>query len=83
MVPEREGKVIQVKVRLIGAFRIDRFKEQQSAYVEGTCVEEVVAQLNIPRRALGTVLINGVHSRVDATLKDGDTLALLPILGGG
>lgn len=78
-----ERKVIQIKVRLIGAFRINRFKEQDSEYVDGTSVEEIVAQLNIPRRALGTVLINGVHSGVDATLKEGDTLALLPILGGG
>ncbi len=72
-----------VKVRLIGAFRVDRFKEQEADYPPGTRVEEIVGQLEIPRRALGTVLINGVHSRIEDPLKEGDTLALLPILGGG
>lgn len=74
---------MQIKVRLIGAFRIDRFKEKDSEYPSGTRVEEIVDQLKISRRALGTVLINGLHARIDDTLVDGDTLALLPILGGG
>lgn len=74
---------MQIKVRLIGAFRTDRFKERTDVYPVGTRVDEIVALLQIPRRALGTVLINGIHSRVDATLNEGDTLALLPILGGG
>jgi len=74
---------MQIKVRLIGAFRIDRFKEMIIDYPLGTRVDEIVAQLQIPSRSLGTVLINGVHSRVSDTLKEGDTLALLPILGGG
>ena len=74
---------MQIKVRLIGAFRIDRFKEKLVDYPLGTQVEEIVEQLQIPRRALGTVLINGVHASFNADLNEGDTLALLPILGGG
>lgn len=74
---------MQIKIRLIGAFRIDRFKEKDSDYPVGTRVLEIVEQLKISRRALGTVLINGIHARIDDTLDDGDTLALLPILGGG
>lgn len=74
---------MQIKVRLIGAFRIDRFKEMDSEYPVGTRVAEIVEQLKISRRALGTVLINGIHARIDDTLDDGDTLSLLPILGGG
>lgn len=74
---------MQIKVRLIGAFRIDRFKERIAKYPVGTRVEEIVVQLQIPKRALGTVLINGVHARIDDALSEGDTLVLLPILGGG
>lgn len=74
---------MQVKVRLVGAFRIDRFKEECAEYPEETRVQEIVTRLQIPERALGTVLINGIHARIDDVLKDGDTLALLPILGGG
>jgi len=74
---------MQVKVRLIGAFRIDRFKEKIANYPIGTRVDEIVEQLQIPKRALGTVLINGSHASHSAALTEGDTLALLPILGGG
>ena len=74
---------MQIRVRLIGAFRLERFKEKIMAYPDGTKVEVIFAQLQIPRRALGTVLINGSHASLDAVLTDGDTLALLPILGGG
>lgn len=74
---------MQIKVRLIGAFRIDRFKERDADYPVGTRVNEVVEQLQIPLRALGTVLINGVHAGIEDALSEGDTLALLPILGGG
>lgn len=74
---------MQITVRLIGAFRIDRFRERVTDYPVGTRVDEIVEELQIPRRALGTVLINGLHSGIHEPLKDGDTLALLPILGGG
>ncbi len=74
---------MQIKVKLIGAFRVDRFKEQDLVYPCETTAEKIIDHLDIPRRALGTVLINGVHSRVDDPVRDGDTIALLPILGGG
>jgi len=74
---------MKVQVRLIGAFRIDRFKEEIVDYPPGTRVDEIVAELKIPSTALGTVLINGVHAGVSDPLREGDTLALLPILGGG
>jgi len=74
---------MQVTVRLIGAFRIDRFKEKITEYPDGTQVETIFNELLIPRRALGTVLINGIHARLEDALNDGDNLAFLPILGGG
>ena len=74
---------MQITVRLIGAFRLERFKEKVAEYPADTRVDEIVRQLQIPERALGTVLINGVHAAKDARLNNSDTLALLPILGGG
>ncbi len=74
---------MQINVRLIGAFRIDRFKEKISEYPLGIRVQDVVNRLQIPDRSVGTVLINGIHAPKDAALIDGDTLSLLPILGGG
>lgn len=75
--------MIEIKVKLIGAFRIERFKEEIRELPTGTRVQEIVDDLQIPSRALGIVLINGIHARAEDTLQDGDTLSLLPILGGG
>jgi hypothetical protein len=77
------GAEMQIRMRLIGAFRVDRFKETVAEYPEGCQVVEIVSQLQIPTRALGVILINGLHARIDDTLHDGDTLVLLPLLGGG
>jgi molybdopterin converting factor small subunit len=74
---------MRIRIKLIGAFRTDRFKEKEMELQGGATAEEIVAALNIPGRALGTVLVNGVHARRDEVLNDGDTLSLLPILGGG
>jgi len=74
---------IQITVRLIGAFRINRFKEQLICYPIGTPVAAIVDALGISHRALGTVLINGLHVKTTDQPQDGDIVALLPILGGG
>lgn len=72
-----------VTVKLHGVFRIDRFKEERSEYPPGTTVQDVVEQLQLPDHILGIVMVNDIHGTTDAQLKDGDTLALLPILDGG
>jgi len=74
---------MKVDIRLIGAFRIGRFKEKTADYPQGIRIDEIVAELQIPSTALGTVLINGVHAGTSDSLQEGDTLSLLPILGGG
>lgn len=74
---------MQIIVRLIGPFRIDRFKEEIRDYSEGTRVDEIVEELKLSLPLLGIVLINGEHASVTHPLSDGDTLSLLPLLGGG
>ncbi|NOY12428.1 MAG: MoaD/ThiS family protein [Deltaproteobacteria bacterium] len=74
---------MQIRVKLFGVFRIDRFKEENRDYPPGIRVREVVDELSIPGVLLGIILINGVHSNGDAILQDGDSLSLLPLLGGG
>lgn len=74
---------MQIKVRLIGALHIDRFKEQVVEYPDGFTVGEIAERLQISNRAMGIALVNGLHAHTSQALDDGDTLALLPILGGG
>ncbi len=74
---------MNVKIKLFGAFRIDRFKEKVLELPPDTKVQEVVDKLQVPQQLLGIVLINGTHACISDVLTDGDTLSLLPLLGGG
>ncbi|MCD6527933.1 MAG: MoaD/ThiS family protein [Desulfuromonas sp.] len=72
-----------ITVKLIGVFRIDRFKEQRQPLAEGSCVADIVDSLELSRRLLGIMLINGVHATESELLNDGDCLTLMPVLEGG
>lgn len=74
---------MNVTIKLVGPFRIARFKEAVHEYPAGTRVSEVVDELSIPNRLLGIVLINDNHAGVDDLLNDGDILCLLPFIDGG
>ncbi|NVN99509.1 MAG: MoaD/ThiS family protein [Geobacteraceae bacterium] len=74
---------MKISIKLIGPFRIGRFKEEVFEYPPATSVQEIVDGLKIPCSLLGIVLINDIHAGVDDLLKDGDTLCLLPFIDGG
>lgn len=74
---------MKVTVKLVGAFRVGRFKEDVREYPPSTCVWEIVEDLRIPNPLLGAVLINDVHAGGESMLHDGDTLCLLPFMDGG
>ncbi len=74
---------MKIKVKLVGLFRSELFKEECRDYPAGARVQDVIEDLVLPQKHLGIVLINGVHARVEDVLQEGDILSLLPILGGG
>jgi len=74
---------MQIEVRLIGALRVERFKQQVTEYPEGTTIADIVQTLDIPLKSHGLILINGRHAQIDDTPKDGDSVTILPILSGG
>ncbi len=74
---------MQITVKLFGAFRVGRFKEEVREYPPGTRVREVVDEFRFPDHLLGIVVINDVHAGIDDVLQDGDTLSLMPMLDGG
>jgi len=74
---------MNVTIKLIGAFRIGRFKEEVREYPSAIFLREVVDELRIPDSLLGIVLINDIHSGVEDALNDGDTVCLLPFIDGG
>ena len=74
---------MQIRVKLSGAFRVGRFKEEIHDYPPGTSIRQVVDRLQLPEQILGIVLINGMHAGFEDLLRDGDSLTILPIVDGG
>ena len=74
---------MRITVKLVGLFRIDRFKEELKEYPSGVRVVEVIDNLKLPKDVLGIILVNGVHAGEQVVLKEGDTLSILPLLDGG
>ncbi|MDA3902115.1 MAG: MoaD/ThiS family protein [Desulfuromusa sp.] len=74
---------MNIKVRLFGLFRIDRFKEDIRSIPPGTSAQAVIDDLQLPATMLGIILINDIHAEASDLLSDGDCLTLLPLLDGG
>ncbi len=76
------GKML-VKVKLFATFRKGRFKEKDMTLDEDCTVGWVVDHLTIPRQDLGILFLNGQTTTNDEVLKEGDTLSIFPMVGGG
>ena len=75
--------VMHITVRLHGSFRVGRFREEVRAYPVGTTVAQVVLDLDIPLKQPDIVIINDERATLDRVLRDGDLLALFPLVAGG
>lgn len=74
---------MKVTIKLVGPFRIGRFKEATREYSSATPVRYIIEEFRIPVSLLGAVLINDIHAGFDDHLKDGDTVTFLPFIDGG
>ncbi len=74
---------MKITVKLFATFQQGRFQIEQREYPAGTVVGSVVTELGIPEDALGIVMVNSRHVKLDRELVDGDILALFPLVGGG
>ena len=74
---------MRVTVKLFATFRDGRFKVEEQELSEGSCVLDVIQPLNIKPEELAICLVNGKDAKGHTMLKDGDTLALFPPVGGG
>ncbi|NJD91315.1 MAG: MoaD/ThiS family protein, partial [Geobacter sp.] len=43
----------------------------------------IVAELQIPEESLGILMVNSRHVDRERELRDGETLAIFPLVGGG
>ena len=73
---------MQVTVKLYASFSVGRFTSALCEYPDGTTISSIVQTLGIPTDRL-IQLRNYDHVPFDAVVQDGDTVSLLPLLGGG
>jgi molybdopterin synthase sulfur carrier subunit len=50
---------------------------------DGTTIRELFSRLNIPPEAPKVIFLNGVHTKEDEVLKEGDRLGAFPPVAGG
>jgi molybdopterin synthase sulfur carrier subunit len=79
----QETALMKITVKLFATFRVGRFKAEDRDYPGGTDCRRIVAEVGLEEEELGIVLVNGRHASLDLPLKEGDTLSLFPLVGGG
>ena len=72
-----------IEVRLFATFRQGRFKKSLLQFNQPVTSEDVLNALNIKPEEVAILLVNGINSKADTPLKDGDVISLFPPVGGG
>jgi len=72
-----------IKVKLFATLRKDLGKELDFEYRDGLTIQNVIDEIGVNKEKVSLMLINGVHQKADALLKDNDNLNLFPPVGGG
>jgi sulfur-carrier protein len=74
---------MKVTVKLFAFFREGRFKVEEREYPEATTVSQVIEGLGIDPNEVGITMINSRHCQLETLVKEGDNIAIFPVIGGG
>ena len=74
---------MKITVKLFATFRIGRFTQEERIYPAGTTVAQIAEELALDPADLGIMMVNSRHVKPDYVVREGDVLALFPLLGGG
>ncbi len=73
--------LIRLKLHAVVADEIGDMHDAE--VVQGTTVEELLAALHVDKQRAGFVLVNGQRVPYNTQLREGDTVFVMPFLGGG
>jgi molybdopterin converting factor small subunit len=74
---------LNVTVKLFANFRNGRFVVEPRVLQDGATIESVITALAIPLKEVGVIMVNGRHASPESALREGDVLAIFPLVGGG
>jgi molybdopterin synthase sulfur carrier subunit len=74
---------MKVTVKLFSSLQKDRFIIGSYNGAAVLTVRDILASLKIPEEDVSIIFVNGRDRDVDAVVRDGDTLAFFPPVGGG
>jgi len=77
------GVFMKVTVKLFASLCSGRFAVGVFDGGAALTVRDILKSLNISEGEVSIIFINGRHEDVSAAVRDGDTLALFPPVGGG
>jgi molybdopterin converting factor small subunit len=72
-----------IEVKLFAGLRAGREKSYEFPADKFKNGLEIGEYLEIPKEKIAILLINGIHSELDATFSDGDVISIFPAVGGG
>lgn len=74
---------MNITVKLFATFRFGRFAAATRQYPSSTQISEIIDDLQIPDSEISMIMLNGRHAAPGQQLRDGDSLALFPLVAGG
>lgn len=72
-----------IEVRLFAGLRQGRQKIYHMEPAEINTVQDIMDKLEIQRKEVNILLINGFHQKPETEVKDEDIVSLFPAVGGG
>lgn len=72
-----------IEVRLFAGLREGREKIIFMEHGSVKNVQDIMDMLNIPRKEVNILLINGFHQKPETEVNDEDVVSLFPAVGGG
>ena len=72
-----------IEVRLFAGLRQGRQKIYYMESAEIQTVQDIMDRLEIQRKEVNILLINGFHQKPETEVKEGDIVSLFPAVGGG
>ena len=74
---------MSITLKLFAYFRDNRGEVLKIDYTEGMRPSDLCKKINLDLEEVSILLVNGVYTKEDPVLEDGDLVSMFPAVGGG